>query len=210
MTVNGIYGSAAAGLQGTDTSWAANQNVAKVGAAGEKKSAALLDGFALKAAVMHDLRVPLPGFKANIDHVIVSGKNVFILDTKVWKPGFYWTFAGTTRRGLEKVKHIDKDQAYLHRALTQYLKGTGAIVHTPILVVWSSQKTDQPSTWMVRVPGAKVTSGKNLVSMVKGFIGRKPADTAVVTKLSSLLVRKPAAVPPAPAPPRWIGDEDQF
>lgn len=104
--MNGLYGSAATGLQ--DSSWAVNQNVARVGAAGEKKSAALLDGFHLKAAVMHDLRVPIPGFKANIDHVIVYGKNVFILDTKVWKPGFYWTLDGTTRRGLEKVKHIDK------------------------------------------------------------------------------------------------------
>lgn len=186
--MNGIYGTAATGLQ--DSSWAANQNVAKVGANGEKKSAALLDGFALKAAVMHDLRVPLPGFKANIDHVVVSGKNVFILDTKVWKPGFYWTFAGTTRRGLEKVKHIDKDQSYLHRALNQYLKGTGAIVHTPVLVVWSSRAAEVPSIWMVRVPGARVTAGRHLVRLVKGFVGNRPADPAIVHRLSELIVRK--------------------
>lgn len=207
MTVNGVYGKAASGLQ--DSSWAANQNVARVGASGEKKSAALLDGFHLKAAVMHDLRVPIPGFKANIDHVIVSGKNVFILDTKVWKPGFYWTLAGTTRRGFEKVKHVDKDQSYLHRALTQYLNGTGAIVHTPVLVVWSSRAAETPSVWMVKVPGAKVTSGKSLVQMVKGFIGRKPADPAIVRRLSGLLVRAKAATP-ATAPPRWIGEDDPF
>lgn len=201
--MNGIYGSAATGLQ--DSSWAANSNVARVGATGEKKSAKLLDGFHLKAAVMHDLRVPLPGFKANIDHVVVSGKNVFILDTKVWKPGFYWTFAGTTRRGFEKAKHIDKDQSYLHRALTSYLQGTGAIVHTPVLVVWSSRASETPSVWLVRVPGARVTSGAGLVQMVKGFIGKHPADPAIVSKLSRLLVRKAPAAQAPPAQPRWIG-----
>ena len=206
--MNGIYGTAATGLQ--DSSWAANENVARVGANGEKKSAALLDGFHLKAAVMHDLRVPIKGFKANIDHVLVSGKNVFILDTKVWKPGFYWTLGGTTRRGLEKVEHIDKDQSYLHRALTKYLEGTGAIVHTPVLVVWSSRTAETPSVWMVRVPGAKVTAGRKLVQMVKGFIGRKPADGVIVHRLSALLVRKQAPTRAAAQPPRWIGDGGAF
>lgn len=76
---NGIYGRAATGLQ--DTLRAVNENVAKIGAKGEQKTEVLLDGFAKNAAVLHDLRIPLPGFKANIDHAIVSGKSVLLIDS---------------------------------------------------------------------------------------------------------------------------------
>lgn len=85
---SGVYGRAAAGLQ--DTSRAVNENVAKIGAKSEQKTEVLLNGFAKKAAVLHDLRIPLPGFKANIDHAVVSGKSVPLIDFKMWKPGFYW------------------------------------------------------------------------------------------------------------------------
>lgn len=72
--MNGIYGRAATGLQ--DSSWAVNDGVAKVGAKGEQKTEVLLNGFGKKAAVLHDLRIPIPGFKANVDHAVVSGKSV--------------------------------------------------------------------------------------------------------------------------------------
>lgn len=48
-------------------SWAVNENVAKIGAKGEQKTEELLNGFAQKAAVLHDLRIPIPGFKAIIN-----------------------------------------------------------------------------------------------------------------------------------------------
>ncbi len=37
----------------------------------------------------------MPGFKANVDHTIVSGKSVLLIDSKIWKPGFY----GSPQRG---------------------------------------------------------------------------------------------------------------
>jgi hypothetical protein len=70
--MNGIYGRAATGLQ--DTPWAVNENVAKIGAEGEQKTEVLLNGFGKKAAVLHDLRIPIPGFKANIEHAIDLGR----------------------------------------------------------------------------------------------------------------------------------------
>ena len=108
--MNGIFGRAATGLQ--DSSWAVNENVAKIGAKGEQKTEALLNGFGKKAAVLHDLRIPIPGFKANIDHAIVSGKSVLLIDSNMWKPGFYWSTLGY-RRGWEKTPHIDKSQEYV-------------------------------------------------------------------------------------------------
>lgn len=194
--MNGTYGRAATGL-GNDSSFAASAGAAKAGADGETKTAAVLDGFALKAAVLHDLRVPVPGFKANIDHIVVSGKRVLILDSKVWKPGFYWTLFGINRRGGERVDHTAKDQAWMQRALTGYLRGTGADVATPHLVIWPSRKGGAVSLWLLRVPGARLLHGDSLLGFVKRFVGRAPADPVITRKLMELCVRStfPAAAP---------------
>jgi hypothetical protein len=202
--MNGIYGRAATGLQ--DTSWAVNENVAKIGAKGEQKTEVLLNGFAKKAAVLHDLRIPIPGFKANIDHAIVSGKSVLLIDSKMWKPGFYWSLLGY-RRGWEKTPHIGKPQEYVSRTMTTFLQGTGARVLTPKLVVWSSRDGQPLSTWLLTVPGAEVVNGLRIVPAVKAFVRGGSADPAIVRKLQELLVKAPAAKQPAAA--HW-SDHDQF
>jgi hypothetical protein len=193
--MNGVYGTAGTGLA-NDSSFAVNDAVAKIGAKGEERTQQLLNGFGLKAAVLHDLRVPIPGFKANIDHVVVSGKRVLIIDTKVWKPGFYWTLFGKNRRGMERVAHTEKDQAYIQQALITYLRGTGAKVGAPYLAVWSSQKNAVPSIWLLTVPGAGLIHGDRLLGFVKRFIGRAPADQVITQKLMELCVKKAR---PAPA-----------
>lgn len=200
--MNGSYGRAATGLSG-NTGWAVSEAAARVGATGEKKTEAALAAFAGKAAVLHDLTVPIPGFKANIDHVVVSGRRVMLIDTKVWKPGFYWTFAGVNRRGFDRVDHTAKDQSYITRAVVSYLKGTGAEVSSPVLAVWSSRATGKASTWALTVPGATVIAGGALAGAVRRFITRKPADPAIVAKLSRLLVA-------APAPSSYLDDADPF
>lgn len=194
--MNGIYGRAATGLA-NDSSFAANEAVAKIGATGELKTAAILDGFALKAAVLHDLRIPIPGFKSNIDHIVVSGNRVLIIDTKVWKPGFYWTLFGVNRRGGDRVDHTAKDQAYVRQAIVTYLRGTDALVTDPHLATWSSQQAAAPVFWLLKVPGAKLLHGDALLGFVKRFIGRTPADPVITRKLMELCVKKAAPVRPA-------------
>ena len=209
--MNGIYGRAATGLN-NDSSFAASAGAAKAGADGELRTAAVLDGFGLKAAVLHDLRVPIPGFKANIDHVVVSGKRVLIIDTKVWKPGFYWTLFGVNRRGWERVAHTEKNQAYVQQALITYLRGTGAKVGAPYLAVWSSQKNAVPSIWLLTVPGAGLLHGAAMLGFVKRFIGRAPADPVITSKLMQLCVKKaqpaPAFTGGRPAPTQSAYDAD--
>lgn len=205
--MNGIYGRAATGLQ--DSSWAVNENVAKIGAKGEQKTEMLLNGFGKKAAVLHDLRIPLPGFKANIDHVIVSGKSVLLIDSKMWKPGFYWSVLGY-RRGWEKAPHIGKSQEYVSRAMTGFLQGTGARVLTPRLVVWSSRDGQPLSTWMLTVPGAEVVNGLRIVPVVKSFVRGGSADPAIVRRLQELLVKAPRlSRQPAAAHLSW-SENDPF
>lgn len=219
---NGIYGRAATGLQ--DTSWAVNESVAKIGAKGEQKTEMLLNGFSKKAAVLHDLRIPLPGFKANIDHAVVSGKSVLLIDSKMWKPGFYWSLLGY-RRGWEKAPHIGKSQEYVSTAMNSFLKGTGAKVLTPHLVVWSSRDRQPLSTWMLNVPGAEVVNGLRIVPVMKSFVRGGSADPVIVRRLQELLVRTSRtagqqtaswsdsgqfAAPSRPARPDVYADADPF
>ncbi|MCC3299332.1 nuclease-related domain-containing protein [Arthrobacter caoxuetaonis] len=185
--MNGIYGRAATGL--ADTSWAVNEAVARVGAKGEQLSETILNGFGQQAAVMHDLRVPIPGFKANMDHIIVSGKRVMILDSKMWKPGFYWSLGGVNRRGFEKVPHTAKDQTWVSEAVSRHLKGTGASVLATRLVIWPSRPNEPLRTAFLRVPGAVIIPGRSLEAAARTFIGRTPADDRIVSRLAELIVK---------------------
>jgi hypothetical protein len=209
--MNGVYGTAGTGLA-NDSSFAANDAVARIGAGGEERTQQILNGFGLKAAVLHDLRVPIPGFKANIDHVVVSGKRVLVLDTKVWKPGFYWTLFGKNRRGGERVDHTAKDQGYIQQALITHLRGLDATVSAPALVIWPSSTRQPISFWLLRVPGtSRLLHGAALVGFVKRFIGRTPADPAITRRLSELCVKKTQPAPAysgLPATPQSTYDAD--
>src|SRR5690606_3467832 len=113
-----VVGRAGFGLAVGDVSWAANDQVAAVGAAGEERTAIELGRIAARPGgptVLHDLAIPIPGFTANIDHALVFGHRVVLIDTKKWKPGFYWTVAGRTRRGLEAVPHADRKTMVMAR-----------------------------------------------------------------------------------------------
>ena len=69
--------------------WAANAAAAKVGRAAELKTALVLDGLAARPGgptVLHDLGIPIPNISANIDHVVVSGRRVLVIDSKGWRP----------------------------------------------------------------------------------------------------------------------------
>lgn len=146
-----VLGQAARSLNHSE-SWLADQSTAKVGAKGEQRTGRILNALASAPdgpTVLHDLRIPLPGVNANIDHIVVSGKRVTILDSKVWKPGFYWTLFGATRRGLERFAPADKQTMRMAReAVTAYLQKQGLrpAVRTPLLVVWSSQKNRPTSS----------------------------------------------------------------
>ena len=86
--------------------------------------------------VLHDLIMPMNGVRLNIDHIIISGKEVRILDSKMWTPGVYWTFAGRTRRGFTRVEHADKQtMAMATTSITKLLSGTGVrfVMKRPVL-----------------------------------------------------------------------------
>lgn len=196
------YGVAGGGL--TNATWARNAAVAKIGQAGEQRTAVMLDRFARQAGgvtVLHDLRIPIPNITANIDHVVVSGQMVHIIDSKVWKPARYWTFHGKTRRGWSRFEPAEKKTMTLALdGLHAYLSKVGvrASFAVPVLAVWpSSNRSPLHVNWL-KVPDARSMTGDQFERYAKrqfaassrfgiGGGGGKPADPAVVHALASLL-----------------------
>lgn len=153
------YGTAGGSLENAD--FAVSDEAARIGRSGEIAIGLLLDKLSRKRGftVLHDLRIP--SAKANIDHVVVSGTRVWLIDTKVWKPGVYLTLFGRTFRGFERVAHADKrGLPFGQRRIRDLLDSMNlpAQMQRPIMVVRPSTR-GRVSLWGFRPasdPGARV------------------------------------------------------
>jgi len=185
-----VVGTAGGGLQGAP-SWAANAAVARHGQRGEQKTAQVLERTCRGhngATVMHDLAIPIPGFSANIDHVVVSGRRVLLIDAKAWGPGFYWTHGGVTRRGLRPFKPGDKKTVEMaHQHIERFLANgwVTADFVTPLVVVWPT--SGRVSLRFARFPGARLITGAQLARAVRQSVGNDPADADLVSALTRLV-----------------------
>lgn len=187
-----ILGTAAGGLK--DAGWAKSRGHAKAGARAEKATAAVLDDWARShpgVAVLHDLHVPRDGYTANVDHAVVSGTDVLLLDSKAWAPGFVWSFGGHGFRGLSAFPAATKRtlpmalDAYTDHLARHGVTGTSM---SAALVVWCSRSSGSVTTWALTAPGARVVGGPALAARPSRLLGRRPADPTIVNALSRLLV----------------------
>lgn len=189
------YGRAGGSLGGS-ASWAANADVAAVGRGGEVRTGQVLDAVAHRPGgptVLHDLRIPISGINANIDHALVSGRTVYLIDTKVWRPAFYWTLGGQTRRGLERFRPAEKKTMQLaYNGIAAYLKNQRAVVATPVVVIWPSSRRGTLRTWALSIPGARPMIGPRFERWVAARARSRPADPAVVHALHQLLIPVPS------------------
>lgn len=187
-----VIGTAGGGLAAPQQ-WAANAEVQRVGRAAEENTGRVLVKLAERGAtVLHDLRIPIPGIHANIDHVVVAGRRVWLIDSKAWAPGWYWTVGGKTRRGLTLVPHADKKTIPMamdatRRYLTERVGGRFSL-GVPILAVWPT-RTDQRSNYFFYRPAGKpvVVFGENLERVLSRGVPKRPADPQIVSVLANLV-----------------------
>lgn len=161
----------------------------QVGARGERTVAAALNRRFASAAdiwVFHDLNVP--GMAANVDHALVRGDTLVLLDTKVWAGGWYWTWQGTTRRGLTRVDHADRRG--LSAALDRYRNlVAGNVTVVGALLVLPGTSGRPPRLFGYRPPGPYPT----FASMPRAFDwavgqlgGPQPTDPALLRQVHGL------------------------
>lgn len=188
-----VIGKPAAGLK--DARWASSAGAAKAGSEGELLTANVLNKIAMAVAgptVLHDVRIPLPGVSANIDHLIVSGNRLTIIDTKMWKPGFYWTMFGHSFRGAEKFPHANKQTMVMAADALEKMgsdAGINVVVENPIMVIWPSRKYPKLKVGWLRPTGATAVTGSDFSRKLKKLFGKAPAEPDIIRLLIPLVAK---------------------
>lgn len=189
-----VIGEAAFGLE-QDASWAANAQVAAAGARGEHRTARALNELASRPGgptILHDVAIPIPGFTANIDHVLVAGRTVVLIDSKSWKPGFYWTWQRVSWRGRERFAPADRQtmrmaRETIQRRLHARAESCSATVVLPLVLVWPSKGEQPVRLWALRTPGARTLPARAGLRWLSRRALRRPADPSVVACLVPLV-----------------------
>lgn len=207
------YGTPGGSLgENEDTSWAANKAVAEVGRIGEQIVGNMLTDIVVAsngAVVLHDLSMPAHWSKANIDHIVVTGSTIIIIDAKRWKPSAYYTLGSSTYRGLfSHFKHAQKNgMGHAADSLQTMLskRQLHATLSTPLVAVVPTGPGFM-STHFLRIPRAEVVSKKALAARVRRLIrDHGPADQGIVEALSTLL--KDSSAYSSSAGPLPTGDQ---
>ena len=136
--------------------------------------------------IRHDLRVPGAEGRhraVNVDHIVIRDRRVLIVDSKVWKSGFYWGTTGIgIRRGLTRLPHVERQSIYPSmRQWQSYLDRSvrGRVQVTGLLVVHPPRGAVAPSLWAVRLDEGV------------GLLGAEAAEKALVRFARSGLTSKP-------------------
>ncbi len=190
-TCGSVYGYAGRGLRG-DTAWAANDQVVQVGLRGEIATEEVLNSLAALPggpSVIHDLTIP--GSSANVDHAVVAGTTVYLIDSKRWAPGTFWRTRKHTYRGTHKFPAASKRT--LNLALSRvrdHLDGHGVrgVRLVPIIAIWPTRKNPKLRLWpanLMRADLARMVPADILSAMIGRSLPR-PADPRVVAALVQL------------------------
>lgn len=180
-----IYGTPGRSLEDGESSLDRSRRIA--GRAGELATAAVLNELQAARpgmAVLHSLRPPKGGM--DIDHVVVAGARVWVLDSKCWEPGFHWGRGGRHRVGLREKAHYRTSAPRAARFLQSYL-GRRTVVEEPVLVVWPSSKRKPLWLWAWKPDKVSRVSGRRLRRLLERSVPTTPADPWVVERLRRLL-----------------------
>lgn len=161
---------------------------AAVGREGEQLTGAELSEIAHSSerVVMHDLNIPARGLKANIDHVVIGGSTVLIIDSKVWKRGIYWTLGGASYRGLSAQPHLDKaTMRMIQEKVGDFIPG--ALIRRPLIAVRTRSGQGSINTLLLKVPGADVVQASSLPRRIAALVPDAPPDPEIASKLERLV-----------------------
>lgn len=196
-----VIGVGGSGL--VDADWAASKFVAKLGRQGEVRTAQILNDVARRPGgptVFHHLTPD--GSTADIDHILIAGNDLHMIDSKVWKPAAYWTFRGTHRRSFSLMKTEIAENLptpeKIHRArqrLADQLEATGITgvnICGPHYVIWPSREGGTVNTTMLDLgAGTSIVPGSSFDRFARRISKPGTANRRLVEALAAHLKGKP-------------------
>lgn len=167
-----VYGVPGSGLANAPFSTGKIQ----AGTVGERKTALILDDFARRHTnvhVFHSLIWPRSYSKADIDHAVVCGNNVLLIDSKNWKAKGVYSFDfngnitldGNSYTYGQKLSILNARDSYL-RFFKERMSRWQAINVTTAVVIHSNGSTANSKRYMY---DNSVVIGDNLVSFLNDF-----------------------------------------
>lgn len=162
-------------------------DAAKAGRVGEESTGRVLDMLAVESRrdVWHDLDVPARGIAANIDHIVTGGTVALVIDSKRWRPGFYWTLEDTSYRWLSKVEHADRrTMSMIQERISAHIPR--ALVRRPLVSIEAS-RPGLLNVAFLHVPGADAIRAGALPRRVTALVPDEPTDPDLVAALYPLL-----------------------
>lgn len=144
----------------------------------------------------HDLWVPggrgRNGETANIDHVLVTGNRVLVIDSKQWQPAFYWTVAGRTFRGLRRFEYGDKAGVAL--AVDRLAERLPHATVSGLTLVWPSSRTGSLNLWLHRAGETRSYVGgtRRAARAIRAALGEPAAPHPTIPTFLATLLPKPA------------------
>lgn len=207
--IKGVFGEVGASLDGADFG-----NKGEVGAYGERKTEQILNAYGDRCSIIHDVIVP--GLDANLDHVIVSGSKVLIIDTKAWGSGLYHQDSAEKQvhRGNRPLDHANKaslqNMENMMRTVLGRRRGRvwGLRVKS-VLAVWPSPNaTGTTLDASLRHRGIPILPAYKLDALMKRHIGfNKGGELKLVEALRGMryipmeqwMIDAEKNMPPSPA-----------
>jgi hypothetical protein len=204
-----VIGTPGGSLGAGHNDWAANEDVARVGRSGEVTTSRVLHALAHRPGgptVFHDLK--LPHSDSNIDHLVVSGNRVTIVDSKAWAAGTYINVFGRVFRSSRRFAFGDHGRlGWIAIKLAAHLPA-GCTIAKPVLVVWPSSNNKATNVNLLRWRDTRVVHGSQLTQhRAARLFGDKRADPAIVAHLLRLVAKPSFVQPSAPAVPHSPDDE---
>jgi hypothetical protein len=153
--------------------------------------------------VIHDVMLPSDKYTVNIDHIVLAGTQILILDSKTWSSGVYLTIRDKTyvyhgsKTRNEYNKRWSRFEPADHRTLpmivsvlSQWLRDASiSYAHflPPTLVVWPPAGKKPPSLIFYKPKGnAELLSARNARSILTHKIPYQPPDERLLNQLLEL------------------------
>jgi len=172
----------------------ASKDRSKVGAAGEVKTAEIIRAYqstlpeSRRFTVVHDIMLPSDKYTVNIDHLIITGSRLVVLDSKVWQPARYVSaFGHVYRMGngsfFGRFEPAEKQTVQL---ICNVLAKRFGIPVNGALVVWSSKYNSEPKLGLYRPKGIKVLTGADLHRQLPRYVRSQAGDEGLIQAVLKL------------------------
>lgn len=126
--------------------------------------------------------------KAGIDHAVVAGNRVWLLDSTCWAPAFRRTAGVRQVNGRHGAPRAGRPTMVMATHAFQVYLGAKAIVEAPTVTVWPSSPAKPLTLWAWEPVARKGVAVERFTVAVGRLLRPTPADATIVRALRQFVI----------------------